>query len=40
MLGSVRDEAAPLLERAQEQSLLASLLDGVGKRGQALVLRG
>src|SRR3954470_16850554 len=40
MLGSARDEAAPLLGRAQEQSLLTSLLDGVGDRGQALVLRG
>src|SRR3954468_22446168 len=37
MLGT---EAAPLLGRAQEQSLLTSLLDGVGDRGQALVLRG
>ena len=35
-----RDEAAPLLGRAQEQSLLTSLLDEVGERGQALVLRG
>ena len=40
MLGSARDEVAPLLGRAQEQSLLTSLLDGVGERGQALVLRG
>src|SRR5687768_2059624 len=40
MLGPVRDEAAPLLGRAEEQGLLASLLDGVGERGQALVLRG
>src|SRR4051812_49104364 len=40
MLGTARDEAAPLLGRAQEQSLLTSLLDGVGDRGQALVLRG
>ncbi|HWM11182.1 MAG TPA: AAA family ATPase [Solirubrobacteraceae bacterium] len=40
MLGPVRDETAPLLGRAQEQSLLSSLLDGVGDRGQALVLRG
>src|SRR3954468_20602162 len=37
MLGT---EAAPLLGRAQEQSLLTSFLDGVGDRGQALVLRG
>jgi DNA-binding CsgD family transcriptional regulator len=40
MLGPARDEAAPLLGRAQEQSLLTSLLDVVGERGQALVLRG
>jgi DNA-binding CsgD family transcriptional regulator len=40
MLGPARDEAAPLLGRAREQSLLTSLLDGVGERGQALVLRG
>jgi predicted ATPase len=40
MLGPARDEAAPLLGRAQEQSLLTSLLDGVGERGQVLVLRG
>jgi predicted ATPase len=40
MLGSARDEAAPLLGRAKERSLLTSLLDGVGDRGQALVLRG
>lgn len=40
MLGPVRDEAAPLLGRAEEQSLLMSLLEGVGERGQALVLRG
>src|SRR3954466_9146121 len=40
MLGSARDEVAPLLGRAQEQSLLTSLLDGVEDRGQALVLRG
>src|SRR5438552_2179049 len=40
MLGPARDEAAPLLGRAQEQSLLTSLLDEVGDRGQALVLRG
>ena len=36
MLGSARDEVAPLLGRVQEQSLLTSLLDGVGERGQAL----
>src|SRR3954447_2882834 len=41
MLGTARDEAAPpLLGRAQEQSLLTSLLDEVATRGQALVLRG
>ena len=40
MLGPARDEAAPLLGRAREQRLLTSLLDGVGDRGQALVLRG
>jgi DNA-binding CsgD family transcriptional regulator len=40
MLGPVRDEVLPLLGRAREQSLLTSLLDGVGERGQALVLRG
>ena len=40
MLGSARDEVAPLVGRAQEQSLLTSLLDGVEDRGQALVLRG
>ena len=40
MLGSARDEAAPLLGRAEEQSLLTSLLDGIEERGQALVLRG
>jgi hypothetical protein len=40
MLGIARDEVAPLVGRAQEQSLLTSLLDVVGDRGQALVLRG
>ena len=40
MLGSARDEAAPLLGRVPEQSLLTSLLDAVGDHGQALVLRG
>src|SRR3954468_6303892 len=39
MLGTRRDEAA-LLGRAEEQALLRSLLDDVGARGQALVLRG
>src|SRR3954452_3279665 len=40
MLGSARDEVAPLVGRVEEQSLLTSLLDGVEDRGQALVLRG
>jgi DNA-binding CsgD family transcriptional regulator/tetratricopeptide (TPR) repeat protein len=40
MLGTVREEIAPLLGRASEQGLLASLLDEVTTRGQALVLRG
>src|SRR3954465_12547670 len=40
MLGSARDQAAPLLGRAQEQSLLTSILDAVGENGQALVLPG
>ena len=40
MLGTARDQAAPLLGRAEEQSLLTSLLDEVGDRGQALVFRG
>ena len=40
MLGTARDEAAPLLGRAGEQSLLTSVLDEVGDRGQALVFRG
>ena len=34
------DEAAPLLGRFKEQTLLTSLLDGVSARGQALVLHG
>jgi AAA ATPase-like protein len=40
MLGTSRDDAAPLLGRDQEQALLTSLLDEVSERGQALVLRG
>src|SRR3954463_13567527 len=40
MLGTARDEAAPLLGRHEEQRLLTSLLDDVATRGQALVLRG
>ncbi len=40
MLVTVRDEAAPLLGRSDEQRLLRSLLDEVAMHGQALVLRG
>ncbi|HUO72394.1 MAG TPA: AAA family ATPase [Solirubrobacteraceae bacterium] len=40
MLATARDEAAPVLGRDQEQSLLRSLLDEVAVHGQALVLRG
>jgi predicted ATPase len=40
MVGTARDEAAPLLGRHEEQSLLTSLLDDVDTRGHALVLRG
>jgi hypothetical protein len=40
MFGTARDEAAPLLGRDQERSLLRSVLDEVGTHGQALVLRG
>jgi DNA-binding CsgD family transcriptional regulator len=40
MLGTARDEPGPLVGRAAEKSLLTSLLDEVGTRGQALVLRG
>src|SRR6476619_7129049 len=40
MLSTTRDDAAPLLGRTEEQGLLASLLDEVATRGQALVLRG
>src|SRR4051812_24737436 len=40
MVGTARDEAAPLLGRRDEQALLTSLLDDVATRGQALVLRG
>src|SRR4051794_14018427 len=40
MLGTRRDEAAPLLGRDAEQGLLTSLLDETAERGQALVLRG
>ena len=40
MVGITRDEGAPLLGRLEEQSLMTSLLDDVGARGQALVVRG
>ena len=40
MVATVRGEAAPLLGRDLEQSLLRSLLEEVAIRGQALVLRG
>src|SRR5690349_196282 len=40
MLGSARDQVAPLVGRADEQRLLTSLLDEVGDRGQVLMLRG
>src|ERR687896_1156020 len=40
MLGPAQDGATLLVGRLEEQSLLASLLDDVGTRGQALVLHG
>src|SRR3954453_21582419 len=40
MLGTADHEAAPLLGRLEEQSLLTSLVDEAPARGQALVLRG
>ena len=40
MLGTASEEIAPLLGRATEQGLLASLLNEVTTRGQPLVLRG
>src|SRR5437763_16085536 len=40
MLGTARDEAAPLVGRGHEQTLLNSVLDEVATRGQALVVRG
>jgi DNA-binding CsgD family transcriptional regulator len=40
MIGIAGDEAAPLLGRDWERSLLTSLLDEVAMRGQALVIRG
>src|ERR1700759_3543935 len=39
MLSTTRDDTAPLLGRTEEQGLLASLLDELATRGQALVLR-
>jgi DNA-binding CsgD family transcriptional regulator len=40
MPGIAREEAASLLGRRQEQSVLTALLDEVAIRGEALVLRG
>jgi DNA-binding CsgD family transcriptional regulator len=40
MLRTVREAAAPLLGRSEEEELLTALLDDVGTRGQALVVRG
>jgi DNA-binding CsgD family transcriptional regulator len=40
MLGTAGDEAAPLLGRDRERSLLTSILDEVATRGRPLVLRG
>jgi DNA-binding CsgD family transcriptional regulator len=40
MLGTAREEMAAFLGRAGEQRLLASLLDEVTTRGQAIVFRG
>jgi hypothetical protein len=40
MLRSAHGEAAPLLDRIEEQRVLTSLLDDVAARGQALVFRG
>jgi DNA-binding CsgD family transcriptional regulator/tetratricopeptide (TPR) repeat protein len=40
MLRTARDDTTPLLGREEEQRLLASLLDEITTRGQALVLRG
>ncbi len=40
MLGTTREPTVPLVGRVDEQRLLASLLDEVDARGQALVLRG
>jgi hypothetical protein len=40
MLRTAGDEAAPLLGRDWEQSLLRSVLDEVAMCGRALVVRG
>ncbi|HEY6887607.1 MAG TPA: ATP-binding protein, partial [Solirubrobacter sp.] len=40
MVATGRNEVTPLLGRADELRLVASLLDEVATRGQALVLRG
>src|ERR671922_1265604 len=40
VLGTAHDAATPLVGRLEEQGLLTSLLDDVGTRGHALVLRG
>src|ERR1700754_4140497 len=40
MFDPARDEAAPLLGRAEEERALTALLDDVREHGQALVLRG
>jgi DNA-binding CsgD family transcriptional regulator len=40
MLASAHDRVAPLVGRLDEQRLLASLLDDLARRGQALVLHG
>lgn len=40
MFATAHEEAVPLLGRDEEQTLLRSLLDDVGTRGHALVLRG
>ena len=40
MLGSIGGEAAPLLGRDRERSLLTAILDEVATHGTALVFRG
>src|SRR5919109_4565012 len=40
MVASGRDGAPPLVGRVEERRLLTALLDDVGRRGHALVLRG